>query len=135
MTTDTSLEAYRLVDAVTQCDRLYQLLVEAGPKGLTAFHAARMVGMAPNQVATRFEELRDTGKAVRLVATRETSPGYRAHIHVADVFAPDDAELLYRSRPSRKKADAIVDAAIAYRNDMNLVTLDNLLKAVEEYVQ
>lgn len=131
----TSFDAARRTRVASQRDRLYLELLAAGPEGLTCYRAAELVGKAANQVAARMEELREAGVAVRLKATRETTPGYRGHVHVARCYAPDDQNLwfLRKAIPESVRVrllEAVAQAAASYVTSGDMIALSNLEAAV-----
>lgn len=79
----TSHRAARNANVKGQKARLLALLVEAGADGLTCFEAAPLLGISPNQTATRMMELREARLVARLPLTRPTTPGNFGHVHVA----------------------------------------------------
>lgn len=81
----TSHAAAKVTNAGAQRDRLLALLDEH-PAGLTCYEAAALMHMSPNQVATRMMELRQTGLAVRLKASRPT-PKASGHVHLSQWWA------------------------------------------------
>lgn len=131
----TSFDAARGTNTQSQRDRLYAELVEAGTVGLTCFQAAQQIGKAANQVAARMEELRECGLAVRLRATRETTPGYRGHVHVARCFAPEDQNLWFFRKVVSPAArlrllEQVADAAVLFVQSGDMMSFTQLEAAV-----
>lgn len=80
---DTSVVAAHTANVKGQKARLLEFVSNAGEDGLTCYEASHLMGLSPNQTATRMMELREMGLVVRLDVTRPTTPGNRGHVHVS----------------------------------------------------
>ena len=78
----TSYRAARTANVRGQKARLLEFVRDAGMGGLTCYEASSLLGVSPNQTATRMMELREMGLVRRLDATRPTTPGNHGHVHV-----------------------------------------------------
>ena len=83
---DTSFVAARTPTKETQQVLVFELVEDADDRGITCYAVAHKLGMSPNQVATRMQELREkpVGDPMRVWRTpekRTTTSGNSGYVH------------------------------------------------------